>query len=171
MYPEGETGVFSVMSSQWYNVGNPAESDVTQETTVHVDQYSGEKVGQYSYADYSAMAKVVSHGIALHEGRRLGVANEILSTLFCLAVIFMCVTGPMMWWTRRGTASGMAAPRGNFRSGQLAPARRDGRPRRVPAPVRSVAAGDPRTGPTPDSPGAGTQELLRYGVNLGDGPA
>ncbi|GIJ11195.1 PepSY-associated TM helix domain-containing protein [Micromonospora andamanensis] len=111
MYPEGEEGVFSVMSSQWYNVGNPAESDVTQETTVHVDQYSGEKVGQYSYADYSAMAKVVSHGIALHEGRRLGVANEILSTLFCLAVIFMCVTGPMMWWTRRGTASGLAAPR------------------------------------------------------------
>ncbi|MEV2241287.1 hypothetical protein [Micromonospora sp. NPDC049891] len=28
-----------------------------------------------------------------------------------LAVIFMCVTGTMMWWTRRSTASGLAAPR------------------------------------------------------------
>ncbi|MFY1699978.1 PepSY-associated TM helix domain-containing protein [Solwaraspora sp. WMMA2101] len=111
LYPEGETGVFSVMSSQWYDVGNPAESDVTQETTIHVDQYSGDVVGQYGYDDYSAMAKVVSQGIALHEGRRLGTVNTIMSTLFCLAVIFMCVTGPMMWWTRRGTAAGLAAPR------------------------------------------------------------
>ncbi|MDG4785005.1 PepSY domain-containing protein [Micromonospora sp. WMMD1102] len=111
MYPEGEKGVFSVMSSQWYNVGNPAESDVSKETTIHVDQYSGEVVGEYGYHDYSAAAKVVSQGIALHEGRRLGTANTILSTLFCLAVIFMCVTGPMMWWTRRTTASGLAAPR------------------------------------------------------------
>lgn len=110
-YPEGETGVFSVMSSQWYDVGNPAESDVSQEMTIHVDQYSGEVVGQYGYDDYSAMAKVVSHGIALHEGRRLGTFNTIMSTLFCLAVIFLCVTGPMMWWTRRGTAAGLAAPR------------------------------------------------------------
>lgn len=111
MYPEGDKGVFSVMSSQWYSVGNPAESDVSKETTVHVDQYSGEVVGQYGYDDYSATAKVVSQGIALHEGRRLGTVNAILSTLFCLAVIFLCVTGPMMWWTRRGTASGLAAPR------------------------------------------------------------
>ncbi|MFY1635522.1 PepSY-associated TM helix domain-containing protein [Solwaraspora sp. WMMB335] len=111
MYPEGEEGVFSVMSSQWYNVGNPAESDVSKETTIHVDQYSGEVVGEYGYDDYSATAKVVSQGIALHEGRRLGTFNTIMSTLFCLAVIFMCVTGPMMWWTRRGTASGLAAPR------------------------------------------------------------
>ncbi|SCF23174.1 Uncharacterized iron-regulated membrane protein [Micromonospora haikouensis] len=111
MYPEGEKGVFSVMSSQWYNVGNPAESDVSQERTIHVDQYSGDVVGQYGYDDYSAAAKVVSQGIALHEGRRLGTFNTILSTFFCLAVIFMCVTGPMMWWTRRRTASGLAAPR------------------------------------------------------------
>ena len=31
--------------------------------------------------------------------------------MFCLAVMFMCISAPIMWWARRGTASGMAAPR------------------------------------------------------------
>ncbi|RGE22458.1 PepSY domain-containing protein [Leucobacter sp. wl10] len=111
IYPDGETGVFSVMSSQWNDNGNPAESEVSLERTVHVDQYSGKVVGEYGYDDYSVAAQVVSQGIAVHEGRRLGTINTVLSTLFCLAVIFMCVSAPIMWWTRRGTASGMAAPR------------------------------------------------------------
>ncbi|TFC57494.1 MULTISPECIES: PepSY domain-containing protein [unclassified Cryobacterium] len=111
MYPDGDTGVFSVTGGQWDNNGNAAESDVTQEQTVHVDQYSGAIAARYGYDDYSAVAKVVSQGIAVHEGRRFGAVNMIATTLFCLAVIFMCVSGPIMWWTRRGTASGTAAPR------------------------------------------------------------
>lgn len=111
IYPDGDTGVFSVMSSQWNDNGNPAESEVSLERTVHVDQYSGAVVGTYGYHDYSVAAQVVSQGIALHEGRRLGEVNTVLSALFCLAVMFMCVSAPFMWWTRRATASGMAAPR------------------------------------------------------------
>ena len=99
------------MSSQWNDNGNPAESEVSLERTIHIDQYSGEIVGTYGYDDYSITAQVVSQGIAVHEGRRLGVVNTILSTLFCLAVMFMCISAPIMWWARRGTASGMAAPR------------------------------------------------------------
>ncbi|MFS0884480.1 hypothetical protein AB3M81_04485 [Aeromicrobium sp. 179-A 4D2 NHS] len=33
--------MFSVLGDQWSNNGNPAESDVAKELTVHVDQYSG----------------------------------------------------------------------------------------------------------------------------------
>lgn len=110
-YPEGETGVFSVYGYQWANNGNPAESDVTLQKTVHVDQYSGEALAVYSYDDLSLLSKTVANGIAIHEGRRFGPVNMILTTLFCLAVIFMCVSAPMMWWTRRGNASGLAAPR------------------------------------------------------------
>lgn len=110
-YPEGETGVFSVFGWQWSNNGNPAEQDVSREITVHVDQYSGQVAGTYGYADYSAMAQTVSQGIALHEGRRFGPVNTVLTTLFCLAVVFLCISAPIMWWTRRGNASGVAAPR------------------------------------------------------------
>ncbi|KJQ53179.1 PepSY-associated TM helix domain-containing protein [Microbacterium sp. SA39] len=111
IYPADEAGVFSVMSSQWNQQGNPAESDVTLERTVHVDQYSGDVVAQYGYEDYSPMAQAVSQGIAIHEGRRFGPINTILTSLFCLGVIFLCVSAPIMWWRRRGTASGTAAPR------------------------------------------------------------
>lgn len=111
IYPVDETGVFSVMSSQWNDNGNPAESEVSLEQTLHVDQYSGEIVDTYGYDDYSMVAQIVSQGIAVHEGRRAGPLNAVASTMFCLAVIFMCVSAPLMWWTRRGTASGMAAPR------------------------------------------------------------
>lgn len=111
IYPVDETGVYSVLGGQWSNNGNPAESDVSKELTVHVDQYSGEVVGTYGYEDYSALAKTVSQGIALHEGRRFGTINAIGTTLFCFAVIFLCISAPIMWWNRRGTASGVAAPR------------------------------------------------------------
>ena len=110
-YPDGETGVFSVYGYQWANNGNPAEADVSLQKTVHVDQYSGESLAVYGYDDYSTMAQVVANGIAIHEGRRFGPVNMILTTLFCLAVLFMCVSAPLMWWRRRGNATGIVAPR------------------------------------------------------------
>ena len=39
-------------------------------------------------------------GIALHEGQ-LGWWNVALNALFCLMVIFACVSGVVMWWMRR----------------------------------------------------------------------
>lgn len=110
-YPEDEAGVYSVYGYQWANNGNPAESDVTLQKTVHVDQHSGDALAVYSYDDLSFLSKTVANGIAIHEGRRFGPINMILTTLFCLAVIFLCVSAPMMWWMRRGNASGIAAPR------------------------------------------------------------
>ena len=110
-YPDSDTGVYSVFGWQWSNNGNPAESDVSKELTIHVDQYSGKVVGEYGYDDYSVLAKAVSQGIALHEGRRFGPLNTVVTTLFCLAVMFLCISAPIMWWNRRATASGIAAPR------------------------------------------------------------
>ena len=39
---------------------------------MHVDRYGGEVVSTYGFDDYPALAKVVSLGIGLHEGRSLG---------------------------------------------------------------------------------------------------
>lgn len=111
IYPDGEKGVYSVFGWQWSNNGNPAASDVSKEITIHVDQYTGEVVGEYGYGQYSVLAKTVSQGIALHEGRRFGTLNTVATTLFCFAVMFLCISAPIMWWNRRATASGIAAPR------------------------------------------------------------
>ena len=114
VFPEGEKGVYSVIADQWMVKGNPAFSDVTQEAVVHIDQYSGEIVGRYSYKEYSALAKVVSNSIAIHEGRRFGVVSQIASTAFCVGVLFLCVTAPIMWWRRRKAGQGLAAPKGSI---------------------------------------------------------
>ncbi len=105
--PADENGVFSVMGY--------AFNDPSREQTVHIDQYGGQVVSSYGFADYPVLAKVVTQGIGLHEGRSLGLVTFWAAIAMCLAVIFSCISGPMMWWRRRpkkGTS--MAAPRGRM---------------------------------------------------------
>jgi uncharacterized iron-regulated membrane protein len=108
--PGEERGVYSVIG---YAFDAPSD-----ERTVHIDRYGGEIVSTYGFDDYPALAKVVSQGIGLHEGRSLGLWSFWGSALMCAAVIFMCVSGPLMWWRRRprGGARGrtFGAPRGRM---------------------------------------------------------
>lgn len=105
--PSTDTGVFSVIG---YAFDAPSD-----ERTVHVDRFDGQVVSTYGFSDYPALAKVVAHGIGLHEGRSLGLWSFWGALLMCLAVIAACVTGPLMWWRRRPKGSGsMSAPRGRM---------------------------------------------------------
>ena len=105
--PADEDGVFSVIG---YAFDAPSD-----ERTVHVDRFGGDVVSSYGFEDYPVLAKVVAQGIGLHEGRSLGLVSFWGALLMCLGVMFMCITGPLMWWRRRpsGSAS-MAAPRGRL---------------------------------------------------------
>lgn len=103
--PADDQGVFSVIG---YAFDDPAA-----EKTVHVDRYGGKVISTYGFADYPLLAKVVSQGIGVHEGRSFGRVNFWLTAAFCVAVIFMCVTGPLMWWRRRPQGR-LGAPRGSM---------------------------------------------------------
>ncbi|GAA0606300.1 PepSY domain-containing protein [Kribbella sandramycini] len=105
--PGDEEGVFSVIG---YAFQDPAK-----ERLLHVDQFGGQVISTYGYEDYPLLAKTVAQGIALHEGRRLGTVNMWLTTAFCLGIVFMCVSGPLMWWRRRPKSAGaVGAPRGRM---------------------------------------------------------
>ncbi|GAA1598594.1 MULTISPECIES: PepSY-associated TM helix domain-containing protein [Kribbella] len=104
--PTDSKGVFSAIGYAFHDPG--------QERTLHVDQYGGRVVSTYGYRDYPMLAKVVAQGIALHEGRRVSVLNFWVTAAFCLGVIFMCVTGPLMWWRRRPKSKALGAPRGRL---------------------------------------------------------
>jgi len=105
--PADDSGVYSVIGFAF-----DAPSD---ERTVHVDRYGGQVVSTYGFDDYPALAKIVSQGIGLHEGRSLGLWSFWGAALMCVAVIFMCLSGPVMWWRRRPKGSGvLAAPRGRM---------------------------------------------------------
>ncbi|MBZ5737766.1 PepSY-associated TM helix domain-containing protein [Nocardioides mangrovi] len=101
------SGVYSVIG---YAFDAPSD-----EKTVHIDRYGGEVVSTYGFDDYPLLAKVVSQGIGLHEGRSLGLWSFWGSALMCVAVIGACITGPLMWWRRRPKGGQrLGAPRGRM---------------------------------------------------------
>lgn len=104
--PTSEDGTFSVIG---YAFDAPSD-----ERTVHVDRYDGEVRSAYGYDDYPLLAQVVSQGIGVHEGRGLGGWTMALAAAFCLGVITLCVTGPLMWWRRRPSGRRVGAPRGRL---------------------------------------------------------
>lgn len=104
--PSGDTGVYTISAD---SMDGDTESPMG-DRTVHVDRYTGKILGEVSFADYSLMAKSMAVGIALHQGD-MGLWNTLLNALFCLAVLFLCISGIVMWWLRRPRgALRLAAP-------------------------------------------------------------
>ncbi len=94
--PGDETGVWTISHDSMSNDGPKPGAD----RTLHIDQYTGNVLADVRYADYSPYAKMMVWGIAFHEGD-LGAWNLALNTVFCLALIFVSVSGLVMWWKRR----------------------------------------------------------------------
>ncbi|MEM9629181.1 MAG: PepSY domain-containing protein [Pseudomonadota bacterium] len=103
--PGDLTGVYTISADSM-------DGDTTVPTgdrTVHVDQYSGAILAEVGFADYGLAAKSMAVGIALHQGD-MGLWNTILNTIFCLSIVFICVSGVVMWWKRRPSGALRLAP-------------------------------------------------------------
>jgi uncharacterized iron-regulated membrane protein len=104
--PADETGVWTVSHDSMSNDGHDPSAD----RTLHIDRHTGNVLADIPYANYSAYAKMMAWGIAFHEGD-LGVWNIALNTVFCLAMIFLPISGLVLWWKRRPVGAGrLAAP-------------------------------------------------------------
>lgn len=103
--PSGPQGVYTISADSM----DGDTHDPMGDRTVHIDQYTGKVLADVRYADYSLGGKAMAVGIALHQGN-LGLWNTILNTVYCLFVVFMCVSGVVMWWKRR-PAGALGAPR------------------------------------------------------------
>ena len=90
--PEGETGVYTITSA----AGHPFK-----EATVNLDQYSGETLSSVTYADYGVLGKLITVGIAFHEGRLFGLLNQLVGVALCLGLIFVVISSFVMWRKRR----------------------------------------------------------------------
>lgn len=104
--PKDEKGVWTLsQDSMSYDSPNP-----TADRTVHIDQYTGKILATVAYADYSLAGKSMAVGISLHEGQ-MGLWNVVLNITFCLLMIFVAISGAVMWWKRRPVGAGrLAAP-------------------------------------------------------------
>ncbi|HYF62065.1 MAG TPA: PepSY domain-containing protein [Herpetosiphonaceae bacterium] len=86
--------------------------DPADEATIHIDRYSGAVLADIRWSDYGWAPKAVEMGIALHEGKYFGLANQLLALFAALMVVLLSVTGVIMWWKRRpdGRLGAPAAP-------------------------------------------------------------
>lgn len=95
-FPKGETGVWTLnQDSMSYDSPNP-----TADRTVHIDRYSGKILADIQFKDYNWFGQFMAASIALHVGT-MGWWSVGLNTVFCLAVILLCISGWVMWWKRR----------------------------------------------------------------------
>ncbi|WP_411351999.1 PepSY-associated TM helix domain-containing protein [Leisingera aquaemixtae] len=105
-YPGGETGVWTLNRDSMSGDGDSPFID----RTVHVDQYSGKILADVKYDDYSWAGKAMAVSIPFHMGL-MGSWSFVLNVVFCLAVIFVCLSGLVMWVKRRPAgAARLAAP-------------------------------------------------------------
>lgn len=111
----GTTITFPVDTTSSYAVSLYPDNDVEpnqnalKERFAFVDQYTAKPVGDFRYAQFGAMAKATDLGIALHEGRQLGIWNQLGALLGTLALLLSCATAIVMWPKRR--PQGLGAPR------------------------------------------------------------
>lgn len=117
--PDGETGVYTISATP---------GDVTQEVTIHVDQYSGKVLADVRWQDYDLVPQAVEMGISIHMGKYFGLANQLLMLAACLIVILLCVSGLVLWWQRRPEGKLGAPP-------VLA---MDGQPSKIPLAIVAV---------------------------------
>ncbi|MFB4165013.1 PepSY-associated TM helix domain-containing protein [Alteribacillus sp. JSM 102045] len=112
-FPEDKTGVYTVYldpADVYPNRPNPS----TQQT-LHIDQYDGQILADLGWKDYGIMGKIISLGIAFHQGE-FGIINQMFNLLLVLALIVIPLSGLMMWKKRKpnGTLGAPKLPR-NFK--------------------------------------------------------
>lgn len=95
-FPKGDKGVWTISRDTMSN----DSTDPTSDRTVHIDRYTGNVLADVKFADYGVAGKTMAVSIAFHEGY-MGLWNLMLVTVYCLAVIFLSVSGIVMWWMRR----------------------------------------------------------------------
>jgi uncharacterized iron-regulated membrane protein len=118
--PRDPNGVYTISSTSMNaEVDRPGD-----ERTVHVDRHTGAVVAEVGFDEYTLLARSMAVGVAVHQAS-LGGWNIALNVAACLAVIFLVVSGTVMWWLRR-----------------------PGQARRLPLPMPT---GQARTSPSRDS--------------------
>ncbi|WP_250464740.1 PepSY-associated TM helix domain-containing protein [Microbulbifer litoralis] len=109
-YPWGPRGSFTVFPLR--------RGGEAQDTAYFfIDQYSGELLREIRWPDMGAVGRATAIGVALHEGRLFGSANQMLNLAALLVLVALATTGCLMWWRRRSRAAGVRAVQGDVPTG------------------------------------------------------
>ena len=104
--PGSEDGVYTVS----FDGRNEDSAFPTNDRFVHIDRYSGNILADVGFAQYKPVGKLMALGIALHKGTA-GWASFAFNLVYLAGVLFLCVSGIVLWWKRRPEgALRLAAP-------------------------------------------------------------
>ncbi len=104
--PAGETGVYTISIDARNGDGFTPSDD----RFAHIDQYTGNILADIHYADYKPVGKLMAWGIGLHKGQ-VGLWNFLLNLVLIAMILFVSISGAVMWWKRRPAGAGrLAAP-------------------------------------------------------------
>jgi uncharacterized iron-regulated membrane protein len=103
--PAADTGVYTFSRDSM----STDSTDPMSDRTVHVDRFTGNILADVRFEDYSWAGKAMAVGVALHMGT-MGLWSVLANTLVCLSVLFLCVSGVVMWWKRRAGGLRLSAP-------------------------------------------------------------
>ncbi|WP_339193497.1 PepSY domain-containing protein [Aeribacillus sp. FSL W8-0870] len=97
-FPDGETGVYTIFL-------DPADVYPNRplpwaQQTLHIDQYSGKVLAKFAWSDYGALGKLISLGIAFHQGE-FGFISQLFMLALTIGIIMIVVSGVIMWWKRK----------------------------------------------------------------------
>jgi len=89
---------------------------------VTYDPATGAETGRSGFADKHVIDRIVTTGIAWHEGQLFGLANQLIGVATALALIAISIMGVMMWLKRRPRGAIGAPPPadGRVRGGFIA---------------------------------------------------
>jgi len=100
-YPWAANGTYAVTPLR--------HCDLDQIAYLYFDRRDGSLVDAYHWQDLGKVGRAVSFGVAFHEGRLFGPWNQWINLSAIVMVIFLCISGPVMWWKRK-PANAFGAP-------------------------------------------------------------
>jgi uncharacterized iron-regulated membrane protein len=86
-------------SSNW--TAKSMTANRPQRVNLSIDGATGAIVSREDFSDRHLIDRIVSTGVAAHEGQLFGPANQLLGLLTASGLILLCVSGTIMWWRRR----------------------------------------------------------------------
>lgn len=106
-------------AGQAWQVAQVKRSWPLAQDAVSVDPGTGAILDTVRWSDWPFMAQAAEVGISAHMGILFGIGNQILLVALALAIVVVVVWGYRMWWLRRPTRPGAAAPGGSQRPGAV----------------------------------------------------
>ncbi len=80
--------------------------------TIRYDASASRVIDRESFSDRHWLDQMVGQGIALHEGQRFGLLNQLIALLATTALVMLSLTGMILWWRRRN-GPGLSPPVAN----------------------------------------------------------